>query len=76
MNKWFKLSLPKITIPQETISCKNTPMNFTNIVMGDIEPQEPIEIGEKMGLQFAQAVVWKIQVLQLSLGFECILKEK
>ena len=44
--------------------------------MGDIEPQEPIEIGEKMGLQFAQAVVWKIQVLQLSLGFECILKEK
>ena len=49
-------------------------MNFTHIVVGDIEPQKSIHIGEKMGLQFAHAVVGQIQVLQLTLVFERILK--
>ena len=65
-----------VEYPQEAVSCKNAPMNFTHVVVGYIEPQEPIEVGEEMGLQFAQAVVRQIQVLKLPLAFECILKDR
>ena len=71
-----KFIVVHVEYSQEAISCKNSSMNFPDIVVRYIEPQEPIEIGEEMGLQFAQAVVRQIQVLKLPLAFECILKER
>ena len=55
-----KFIVVHVEYSQETISCKNSSMNFADIVVRYIEPQEPIEIGEEMGLQFAQAVVRQI----------------
>ena len=60
---------------QQAISSEISAWHLGDGVMGDIQPKQPSQIVEKSGLDLLESIVRQIQVFQLSLRFEGILKE-